>query len=203
MMLNRLSTFFRTAPCTNLLTNLLRTATVPTQRLPLPVATGLAPVSSIVSRFNSSLVSPQQNGSVLEEVKKQVESGSEGRLFAVVQLCGKQFKITSGDIIIVEGYWPPTNGDQIRLDKVLLAGGKDFSLIGRPLVPQGLVDVRATIIEKSLSHTRTHFRKKRRKQYMRINFYRTQQTMIRINSIDVNSGGLKNRNNVDDVERFY
>uniref|UniRef100_A0A023EIK7 Large ribosomal subunit protein bL21m n=1 Tax=Aedes albopictus TaxID=7160 RepID=A0A023EIK7_AEDAL len=184
MMLNRLSSLFR-VPCTNLITNVLRTAAIPASRLQFPAVAGLPPASSLLSRLNSSLVSSQQSGAALEDVNKQVQSGTEGRLFAVVQLCGKQFKITSGDVIIVEGYWPPTNGDQIRLDKVLLAGGKDFSLIGRPLVPQGLVEVRATIIEKSLSHTKTHFRKKRRKQYMRINFFRTQQTMIRINSIEV------------------
>uniref|UniRef100_A0A182MAX4 Large ribosomal subunit protein bL21m n=1 Tax=Anopheles culicifacies TaxID=139723 RepID=A0A182MAX4_9DIPT len=137
-------------------------------------------------RWNStSAAAALSDKNAIETVNKQVETGSEGRLFAVVQLCGKQFKITSGDIIVVEGYWPPENGDRLRLDKVLLAGSKDFSLIGRPLLTPGLVDVQATIIEKTLSHTRTHFRKKRRKQYIRINFYRAQQTMIRINSIDI------------------
>lgn len=47
-------------------------------------------------------------------------------------------------------------------------GAKDFSLIGRPLVQHGLVSIVATVIEKTLSHTKTHFRKKRRKQYKRI-----------------------------------
>uniref|UniRef100_A0A2M3ZJ80 Large ribosomal subunit protein bL21m n=1 Tax=Anopheles braziliensis TaxID=58242 RepID=A0A2M3ZJ80_9DIPT len=137
-------------------------------------------------RWNSSgAVVPLADKSTTEAVNKQLETGTEGRLFAVVQLCGKQFKITTGDIIVVEGYWPPENGDRLRLDKVLLAGGSDFSLIGRPLLAPGLVDVQATIVEKTLSHTRTHFRKKRRKQYMRINFYRSQQTMIRINSIEI------------------
>lgn len=42
-----------------------------------------------------------------------------GRLFAVVHLAGKQFKITEGDIIVIEGYWPPDVGDKIKLDKVL------------------------------------------------------------------------------------
>lgn len=42
-----------------------------------------------------------------------------GRLFAVVHLAGKQFKITEGDVIIIEGYWPPDIGDKIKLDKVL------------------------------------------------------------------------------------
>ncbi|XP_011180571.1 39S ribosomal protein L21, mitochondrial [Zeugodacus cucurbitae] len=122
---------------------------------------------------------------VFDKVDKQIAERQEGRLFAIVHLCGKQFKITAGDIILVEGYWPPTIGDEIRLEKVLLAGAKDFTLIGRPLLPSGLVNVKATIIEKTLTHTKTHFKKKRRKQFMRINFQRSPNTMIRINSIEV------------------
>lgn len=118
---------------------------------------------------------------IIRNVNNQLKDA--GRLFAVVHLAGKQFKVTPGDILIIEGYWPPQNGDKIRLDKVLLAGGKDFSLIGTPLVQPGLVDVQATVIEKTLSHTRTHFKSKRRKQFMRINFYRSENTMVRINSI--------------------
>lgn len=52
---------------------------------------------------------------------------------------------------------------------MLLVGGVDFTLIGRPLVQDGLVDVYATVIEKTLSHTKTNFKMKRRKQYRRIN----------------------------------
>lgn len=135
------------------------------------------------SSINSEKTLEMKNDCI-ERINQQLEKGEEGRLFAVVQLCGKQFKITAGDIILVEGYWPPTIGDRIRLDKVLLAGGKDFTLIGAPMLESGLVDVQATIIEKTLSHTKTHFKKKRRKQYMRINFQRSPFTMIRINNID-------------------
>lgn len=49
-----------------------------------------------------------------------------------------------------------------------MVGAKDFTLIGRPLIQSGLANVHATVIEKTLSHTKTHFRKKRRKQYKRI-----------------------------------
>lgn len=122
---------------------------------------------------------------VISQVNKVIAEKTEGRLFAVIHLCGKQFKVTAGDIILVEGYWPPTIGDQIRLEKVLLVGGNDFTLIGRPIVDKNLVDVQATIVEKTLTHTKTHFKKKRRKQYMRINFQRSPNTMIRINSIDI------------------
>lgn len=56
---------------------------------------------------------------VFENVNTLVQHQQEGRLFAVVHLCGKQFKVTAGDIILVEGYWPPTTSDKIRLDKVM------------------------------------------------------------------------------------
>lgn len=104
-----------------------------------------------------------------------------------MHLLGKQWRVTDGDLLVVEGYWPPNIGDQIKLEKVLLAACKDFSLIGRPVVQPGLVDVTATVVSKGLSHTRTHFKKKRRKQFMRINFQRAQQTILRINSVDIKS----------------
>lgn len=133
----------------------------------------------------SPLVRPSEDLSPLKHVNSQLQKDEAGRLFAVVHLAGKQFKITAGDIILVEGFWQPDIGDKIRLDKVLVVGSKDFSLIGRPIVQKELVDVQATVIEKSLTHTKTHFKKKRRKQFQRINFHRSPTTMIRINSIDL------------------
>lgn len=55
---------------------------------------------------------------VIKTVNKEVQQQAEGRLFAVVHLCGKQYKVTAGDIVVIEGYWPPSSGDNIRLDKV-------------------------------------------------------------------------------------
>ncbi|KAL7039787.1 hypothetical protein ACKWTF_000113 [Chironomus riparius] len=123
----------------------------------------------------------------VQNVNKKIQNSEAGRLFAVVQLCGKQFKITQGDVIMLEGFWEPTNGDQLRLEKVLLCGSQDFTLVGRPILQKGLVDIQATIIEKSLSHTRTHFKYKKRKQYRRINFQRSPTTVLRINSIEINN----------------
>lgn len=127
----------------------------------------------------------EPSNDVLTKVQHQINNQNTGRNFAVVHLCGKQFKVSTGDIVIVEGYWPPTVGDQVRLEKVMLAGCKDFTLFGRPILEPGTVDVQATVVDKTLSHTKTHFRKKRRKQYMRINFQRVYQTMLRINSIQM------------------
>ncbi|XP_068149890.1 large ribosomal subunit protein bL21m [Drosophila tropicalis] len=142
-------------------------------------------VSSSAAALDFAKSEQKECQSICERINQQVAQSEQGRLFAIVHLCGKQFKITPGDIILVEGYWPPTIGDEISLDKVLLAGARDFTLIGRPILEAGLVTVKATVIEKTLTHTKTHFKKKRRKQYMRINFQRSPNTMIRINSIEL------------------
>lgn len=135
-------------------------------------------------------------------INDQVAKGEEGRLFAVVHVTGKQFKITQDDIVILQGYWPPQIGDKIRLDKVLLAGGSDFTLIGRPVLPPGLVSVLATVIDKDLSQVKTRFRKKRRKQYQRINFIRTPLTMVRINKIEI-VGKLNERQDVEGLDQVF
>lgn len=59
---------------------------------------------------------PAQNP--VNAINTKISKDEVGRLFAVIHLCGKQFKVTTGDIILVEGYWEPKNGDQIKLNKV-------------------------------------------------------------------------------------
>lgn len=57
---------------------------------------------------------------VIANVNEKLAHNAEGRLFAVVHLCGKQFKVTAGDILMIEGYWPPSIGDKLKLEKVQL-----------------------------------------------------------------------------------
>ncbi|XP_076678111.1 mitochondrial ribosomal protein L21 isoform X2 [Andrena cerasifolii] len=139
---------------------------------------------------------------VINEINRQVATGSTGRLFAVVYLCGTQFKVTESDVIIVSGHWPPQTGDKLKLEKVLLVGGTDFTLIGRPILNRELVSIDATVIQKTLSHTITRFRMRKRKQFRRLNFYRIQRTMLRINSITVN-GDIDKKKEVEGLDRIY
>lgn len=152
----------------------------------------------ILSRFITNPALTTNSDQVKNEVINtcnRLAADKVSRNFAIVHILGKQWRVTDGDLLVVEGYWPPNIGDKISLDKVLLAATKDFSLIGRPLVQPGLVTVTATVISKGLSHTRTHFKKKRRKQFMRINFQRAEQTMLRINSVEIASS-INKPNNV-------
>lgn len=87
---------------------------------------GARSVMKYSSQARTSLLPPspvvvtEARKNVFDNVNDLLQRQCEGRLFAVVHLCGKQFKVTSGDIILVEGYWPPATGDKIRLDKVTL-----------------------------------------------------------------------------------
>ncbi|XP_041977601.1 39S ribosomal protein L21, mitochondrial [Aricia agestis] len=168
------------------------------QKLTNLFTTGQAGVLSrfITSQPSTQTQAPEVTKNVIATCNKLIEDKSS-RNFAIVHLLGKQWRVSDGDLLVVEGYWPPNIGDKISLDKVLLAASKDFSLIGRPLVQPGLVNVTATVISKGLSHTRTHFKKKRRKQFMRINFQRAQQTILRINSVEIaNKINEPNKSNV-------
>ncbi|XP_034193735.2 mitochondrial ribosomal protein L21 [Osmia lignaria lignaria] len=144
----------------------------------------------------------EEASAVINEINKQISTKATGRLFAVVYLRGLQFKITESDIIAISGQWAPQPGDKLTLEKVMLVGGKDFTLIGRPILNRELVSVDATVIQKTLSHTITRFRFKKRKQYRRINFYRIHRTMLRINSITIN-GDIDKKKEIEGLDRIY
>ncbi|KAK4886422.1 hypothetical protein RN001_002693 [Aquatica leii] len=131
------------------------------------------------------IINPEEDKLICEDIIRKLNDEKKNRLFAIVHVAGKQFKITVGDVIVIEGYWPPTCGDKINLEKVLMVGAANFTLIGRPLIQSNLVNIHATVIEKTISHSKVNFKKKRRKQYKRINFFRIPQTMLRINKIEV------------------
>ncbi|KAJ9588145.1 hypothetical protein L9F63_018503 [Diploptera punctata] len=122
---------------------------------------------------------------IVANVNKQLSEKQEGRLFAVVHISGKQFKVTTEDLVIIQGHWAPQIGDRLKLEKVLLVGGTDFTLVGRPVLSTDLVTVTATVVEKTLSTIKTVFKKIPRKQNYRFNFTRTPFTTLRINTITV------------------
>jgi len=110
-----------------------------------------------------------------------------GRLFAVVYVRGHQYKVTPGDLVMVMTDMGAELGARIRLEKVLALGGSEVTLLGRPVLPRDLARVEATVIEKTLSRTnvvQTFYRRSNHKKYR---FQRSKWTLLRINSITVES----------------
>ncbi|XP_056348432.1 39S ribosomal protein L21, mitochondrial [Oenanthe melanoleuca] len=122
---------------------------------------------------------------VVQKVNGLISAGRYGRLFAVVHFASKQWKITSEDLIMMDNVLEAECGDRIRMEKVLLVGADDFTLIGRPLLGKELVRVEATVIEKTESWPKVNMRFWRRHNYQRKKIITNPQTVLRINTIEI------------------
>ncbi|XP_063969881.1 large ribosomal subunit protein bL21m-like [Lytechinus pictus] len=131
---------------------------------------------------SSSLsVPPHQKSDVLSAVRSDI---NQGRMFAIVYISGAQHKVTTGDLVLLQNHIKADVGDIIRLEKILLLGGDNFTLIGKPMLSLDTVRVEATVIEKTVSEKKVHFRFKRRKRFSSYRERQTDLTVLRINSIE-------------------
>ncbi|CAH8577734.1 unnamed protein product [Schistosoma turkestanicum] len=95
------------------------------------------------------------------------ENGSQ--YFAVVAIAGKQFKVTNNDLIMVKTPFYGTDvGDRVQLQKVLLLGSSDFTIIGRPILPVHQVFIEAVVIEKTLEHPKVWYQFHRRRRHHKL-----------------------------------
>ncbi|XP_007171178.2 39S ribosomal protein L21, mitochondrial isoform X1 [Balaenoptera acutorostrata] len=127
----------------------------------------------------------RHHAEVVEKVNELIARGRYGRLFAVVHFASHQWKVTSEDLILIENNLDIACGERIRLEKVLLVGADDFTLLGRPLLRKDLVQVEATVIEKTESWPKINMRFKKRKNYKRKRIIVSPQTVLRINTIKI------------------
>ncbi|KAM8843749.1 large ribosomal subunit protein bL21m [Synchiropus picturatus] len=127
----------------------------------------------------------ERHAAVVSTVNQRIQQQDFGRLFAVVHFAAHQWKVTAEDLILIENHFDAECGDRIRLEKVLLVGAQDFTLLGRPLLGKDLVRVEATVIEKTESWPKIHQRFWRRHRYQRREIIVPKQTVLRINSIQL------------------
>uniref|UniRef100_A0A3Q2U044 Large ribosomal subunit protein bL21m n=1 Tax=Fundulus heteroclitus TaxID=8078 RepID=A0A3Q2U044_FUNHE len=137
----------------------------------------------------SSVVSAEEERSrhaaVVSTVNERIQRQDFGRLFAVVHFAGRQWKVTNEDLILIENHVEAECGDRIYLEKVLLVGAEDFTLVGRPLLGKELTRVKATVIEKTESWPKVHMVFWRRHRFQRKKIIVQPQTVLRINSIEL------------------
>lgn len=100
--------------------------------------------------------------------------------FAVVMVGGHQFKVSRGDVIIPEKLDADV-GASIHLKKVLLVGSETYTVVGTPLLAD--VYVEAVVEEQALGAKAIVFKKRRRKNYRRLNGHRQPLTVLRIGNI--------------------
>ncbi|XP_040893292.1 39S ribosomal protein L21, mitochondrial [Toxotes jaculatrix] len=183
-------------------TGLWRTCSMLLPRPPLLFPAAVRPQSSVSGELvprtslsrppwpqQTSLLSEEEergrHAAVVSTVNRRIHQQDFGRLFAVVHFAGRQWKVTDEDLILIENHIEAECGERIRMEKVLLVGAEDFTLIGRPLLGKDLVRVEATVLEKTESCPKVHMRFWKRHRFQRKRIIVQPQTVLRINSIEL------------------
>uniref|UniRef100_A0A8D2HAH5 Large ribosomal subunit protein bL21m n=1 Tax=Urocitellus parryii TaxID=9999 RepID=A0A8D2HAH5_UROPR len=157
----------------------------------LAARSGYVPKTSLSSPPWPEVVLPdpveetRHHTDVVRKVNELIATGQYGRLFAVVHFASHQWKVTSEDLILIHNELDVKCGERIRLEKVLLVGADNFTLIGKPLLGKDLVRVEATVIEKTESWPKVNMKFKKRKNYRRKRIIVVPQTVLRINTIEI------------------
>ena len=100
--------------------------------------------------------------------------------FAIVETGGKQYRVAPGDIIDVE-YLPATEGEDVSLERVLLVGGDEGVMVGRPTVPG--VSVRAEVVAHDRGKKIIVYKYKNKVRYRRKTGHRQTFTRLHIREI--------------------
>ena len=100
-------------------------------------------------------------------------------MYAIVETGGQQFRVEEGAKIRVE-LLPAAVGEEVRLDKVLLLGGKNFS-VGKPYVEGA--SVKAEIVAQPQGEKIIVFKKWRRNDSRRTKGHRQRYTLLKIKAI--------------------
>ena len=106
-------------------------------------------------------------------------------MYAVLKTGGKQYKVSPGDVIVVEKLLVDA-GAKIKLDQVMIVGedGKKPE-VGAPILSNAAVN--CEVLDQSRSDKIIVFKKKRRQGYKRKKGHRQNQTILRV--IDINGKG--------------
>ncbi|CAJ0572539.1 unnamed protein product, partial [Mesorhabditis spiculigera] len=133
----------------------------------------------------------ESTSEVTSKILKETADKSN-RLFAVVYVNERQFKITQNDLITLESTSPLQVGDKIKLDKVLAIGGSSFTVFGRPLLPSSSTNVTATVVEKTAKYPEAHYVHENHQRAHFLNWLSKEVTILRVNSVEAKPELLQN-----------
>lgn len=101
-------------------------------------------------------------------------------MYAVIKTGGKQYRVSAGDLIVVEKLEGEA-GAAVKFNDVLMLGDAAGAVVGAPLVDGAVVE--ATLIETRKGEKVRIFKKTRRQGYRRTRGHRQLQSVLRVTSI--------------------
>ncbi|MBN36983.1 MAG: 50S ribosomal protein L21 [Opitutae bacterium] len=102
---------------------------------------------------------------------------------ATIQTQGSQFTVEQGDKLFVNRFPETNEGDQVKIDQVLMVVDDGKATFGTPTVEGA--SVTAKILENKKDKKIIVFKKKRRQGYKRRKGHRQHISVIEIESIDL------------------
>jgi len=106
-------------------------------------------------------------------------------MYAVVETGGKQYKVAKNDIILVE-LLEAKEGDELKLDRVLLAKDKDSVHIGNPYLKGSKVTCEVLGFERGAKVIA--FKYKRRKSEKKKIGHRQELIRLKVKEIEIAKG---------------
>ena len=104
-------------------------------------------------------------------------------MYAVIKTGGKQYRVSPGDVLVVEKLDAAEVGGAVTFDQVLMSGGGDGAVtLGAPLVEGATVT--ATLIETRKGEKIKVFKKIRRQGYRRTQGHRQPESVLRVTALD-------------------
>jgi large subunit ribosomal protein L21 len=98
--------------------------------------------------------------------------------YAVIQITGKQFKVSEGDTITTDRIADKNVGDKITVSDVLLVADEKSSNIGTPTVTGA--EVTLEVVEQAKSKKITVFKYKSKSKYRKTQGHRQLQTYLKV-----------------------
>jgi len=106
-------------------------------------------------------------------------------MYAVIKTGGKQYRVSAGELIVVEKL-DGEAGASVKFNDVLMVADDAGAVVGAPTVDGAVVE--ATLIETRKGKKVKIFKKTRRQGYRRTNGHRQPESVLRITAI---TGGGK------------
>ena len=105
-------------------------------------------------------------------------------MFAYVESGSHQYRVTTGDTLLIDFIDSAKVGDPVTFDRVLLANGGGTSLIGQPTIAGATVA--AEIVEPLVKGPKLEIQKmRRRKNYRRHTGHRQGYTQVKITGVNI------------------
>jgi large subunit ribosomal protein L21 len=103
-------------------------------------------------------------------------------MYAVIESCGKQYKVSEGDVVFFEKL-DAEEGKKVSFDKVVLVSDDKNVKVGTPYVKNAKVE--GTVVKQGKGKKILVYKYKAKKNYRRTQGHRQPYTKVEIKSITI------------------